>query len=447
MRNIVIVGGGITGLAAGYLAAKAGNKVTVLEASSKFGGLLNTFEVGGNRLEFYYHHFFTHDSELRWLLKELGIDSKLRFHSSSMGIYRNGKIYPFDNVFDLLRFSPLSFFDKIRFGLTSIYLGRFADWRKYETISCTKWLKRWAGEGVAKNIWNPLLKVKFGIYKDRVPVSWMVGRLRQRMQSRKKGNEKLGYIEGSLQVLLDTLVSKLRAFGVEMVSEAEVTQLKIQGDQVVSIITTKGTYFGEDFLVTIPGTYLADLVAPYSGSLSGALFSVKYFGAVCTVLELDRPLSDIYWLNIAEENFPFGGVIEHTNLVSPEHYDGKHIIYLSRYFANEEPIARMNEGEIQALMIDSLSKIYPKFSDKWIQRVSVFRTNTAATVCDENFSKKVPSCKTNIRNMFVVNMAHIYPDERSANNSIRIAAEACRIMGIDTSYVPRNSSLSALIGF
>ena len=57
-QRLTVIGGGITGLAAAYLAAKDGWQVTVLEASDKMGGLLNTFEIGGNRLEFYYHHFF-----------------------------------------------------------------------------------------------------------------------------------------------------------------------------------------------------------------------------------------------------------------------------------------------------------------------------------------------------------------------------------------------------
>ncbi|MGC4058992.1 MAG: hypothetical protein QM743_12885 [Chitinophagaceae bacterium] len=44
-------------------------------------------------------------------------------------------------------------------------------------------------------------------------------------------------------------------------------------------------------------------------------------------------------------------------------------------------------------------------------------------------------------------MSHIYPDERSVNNSIRIAAEALNKMGIDATCVPYNRSLSGKIGF
>jgi len=42
-RKITIIGGGITGLAAAYLAVKDGWKVIVLEGSAQLGGLMSTF--------------------------------------------------------------------------------------------------------------------------------------------------------------------------------------------------------------------------------------------------------------------------------------------------------------------------------------------------------------------------------------------------------------------
>src|SRR5690606_12058878 len=138
-KKLTVAGGGMTGLAAAYLAAKEGFKVTVLEGSDKIGGLLNTFEIGGNQLEHYYHHFFTQDAELHWLLKELNLTDKIIYKKTSMGVFRNGRIFNFNGALDLLKFKPVNFFDKIRFGLTSIYLGKIANWTKNEHISTQEW--------------------------------------------------------------------------------------------------------------------------------------------------------------------------------------------------------------------------------------------------------------------------------------------------------------------
>ncbi len=200
-------------------------------------------------------------------------------------------------------------------------------------------------------------------------------------------------------------------------------------------MTSEREYYGNQFLFTIPGLYLSKILEKDQTEVASKLSDIKYFGAICVILELHKPLSNIYWLNIADNGFPFGGIIEHTNFIDKEKYNGSHIAYLSRYFAMEEKIAKMTEDEVKELMIQYLPKIYPEFDKGSLKNIFVFRTNTAATVCDLNFSKKVPNCKTSVSNMFIVNMSHVYPDERSTNNSIKIAAEACKLMGINTKWV------------
>jgi protoporphyrinogen oxidase len=446
-QQLTVVGGGITGLATAYLAAKAGVKVRVLEGSPNFGGLLNTFEIGGNRLEFYYHHFFTHDAEINWLIRDLGIADKLRFYDTTMGFFRNGKIYDFNGPVDLLKFKPMNLFEKLRWGLSSLYLGKMAQWESFEDVPCLDWFYKYAGKGGTNAIWKPMLDIKFGPYADQVPLAWMVGRLRQRLGSRKDGDEKLGYVDGSLNTLLQALMGRLREMGVELINETPVEAIHVENGELTGIRTPQGDFHGGKFIFTIPTIHMPKILQEGAPELAEQLANIEYFGAVCTILETDRKLSDIYWLNVADEGFPFGGVIEHTNFIPPERYGGKHITYLSRYFAMSEDLAQMSKAEIEEVMIPPLARIYPGFDRSWVKKVHIFRTNTAATVCDLNFSRKVPQCDTDIKNLYLANMAHIYPDERSTNNSIRVAAEACRVMGYQADMVPYNASLSGKIGF
>lgn len=446
-RHIIIIGGGIIGLASAYIAARAGHRVSIVEGSAQFGGLLNTFTVGGTPLEHYYHHFFTQDSELIWLLRELGIEQDLEFHETSMSVFHDKHLYAFNSASDLLRFKPIHFWDKIRFGLSSIYLWKIADWRKNEDVSALDWLSKWSGTTTVNTLWKPLLNLKFGPYADQVPLSWMIGRLRQRMNSRTKGVEKLGYLRGSLQKLLDRLLTELRNMDVELIPNARVTSLNISNKQLLSLNTEKGVIAGDEFISTIPTPYLAPMLRQDAPKLADSLEAIEYFGVICTVLELDRPLGDTYWINITDEKLPFGGLIEHTQLVSSNNYNNRHIVYLSRYFAKEEDIADMDEASILALMIPAVKQVYPAFDESWVQESSVFKTLTAATVCDLNFSQRVPDCKTLVRNLHLANMSHVYPDERSVSNSIRIAAACCKKVGIKV-IVPRETvSLSAQIGF
>ena len=138
--KVVIVGGGVTGLSLAYLLAESGVTVQVLEASDRVGGLLNTFDVGnGKRLEYFYHHFFTHDVEINWLLQQLGLDSDVSYVSSTMGIYRNDRIYDFNGIRDLASFNAMSFSGRLRFGLSSALLAYRKKYTNEEHQTALNW--------------------------------------------------------------------------------------------------------------------------------------------------------------------------------------------------------------------------------------------------------------------------------------------------------------------
>ena len=44
MKNVAIVGGGITGLTCAYRLARAGHQVAIYEKSDELGGLVGSFE-------------------------------------------------------------------------------------------------------------------------------------------------------------------------------------------------------------------------------------------------------------------------------------------------------------------------------------------------------------------------------------------------------------------
>lgn len=445
-KSLIVVGGGITGLVSAYLAAKQGRKVTVIEAADKVGGLLNTFKVGGSDLEYFYHHFFTHDAELAWLLKELDLSDEVEYKKTSMGVFRAEKTYNFNSPLDLLKFRPITWFGKVRFVLTTLFLTKIAKWQNYENVASYDWFRKWAGKSSTEALWGPMHKVKFGPFYKEIPLAWMIGRLRQRMNSRKQGDERLGYLKGSLSVLCQRLRECLEDLNVEIITSAPVEKIVVKKDFVQSIETSIGSHTADDYLFTIPTVHLKEL-GGLPSSLATDLEKIEYFGVYCHILSLKKPLSDVYWLNVADPNFSFGGVIEHTNLINCEEYGGEHLVYLSRYFAHSEDIATMDKSDVKALMIKDLKRIYKNLQDEDINQTYLFRSNTAAIVTDREFSNKVPSCQTGLTNLFLSNMAHIYPDERSVNNSIRIASEAIRSMGMNTDYVPKNLSLSGKIGF
>ena len=63
----------------------------------------------------------------------------------------------------------------------------------------------------------------------------------------------------------------------------------------------------------------------------GRLSTIEYHTALCLLLELDRQFTPFYWTNIADDELPFVGLIEHTNFIEPERYGGRRFLYVANY--------------------------------------------------------------------------------------------------------------------
>src|SRR5262249_57808488 len=119
--SIAVIGGGATGLATAYELTKRGYAATIFERAPVMGGLAGSIRVLGADIEKYYHFICMNDRPYRELLDELGMADRLAWAETSMGYYYGGRIYNFSRPTDLLRFSPLSLPNRVRFGLNILY--------------------------------------------------------------------------------------------------------------------------------------------------------------------------------------------------------------------------------------------------------------------------------------------------------------------------------------
>src|ERR1700726_1176732 len=76
--DAVVVGAGISGLAAAFRLVRAGMRVAVLEASPRPGGALVTHEAAGFRFELGPNTVLESDPSLPALIRDCGLDGELR---------------------------------------------------------------------------------------------------------------------------------------------------------------------------------------------------------------------------------------------------------------------------------------------------------------------------------------------------------------------------------
>ncbi len=433
--RIGIIGGGITGLTAAYELAKKGHKVALFEADQELGGQAATFPLEGTRLERFYHHIFTSDAEIIGLIEELGLSERMRWLPSKVGIYYQGEVYDFVTPFDLLRFRPLSPFRRIWTGLVTIYLQRLARWQELEGVTAMEWVRRKVGEGPYEVIFRPLLRGKFGPYADQISMAWLWSKFKHRVASRgpTMQRELLGYMEGSYQGLIEALEREIQKRGGEVHKGCPVKKVVIEGGRARGLEAepSPGESLRRDFdlvIATVPSFVLGEIAPQLPPEFIARLRQVDYLGSLCLVLEMRRSLSRIYWLNISDTTFPFVGAMEHTNLIPPENYEGKHILYLSNYLSRDEPSYGLSPQELLSHYLPFLKKINPAFEEDWVERLWLFRADAAQPIVTTDYAGRIPPHKTPITGLYLANTSQIYPQDRGMNYSVALGQKVAALV-------------------
>ncbi|MFM8555375.1 MAG: NAD(P)/FAD-dependent oxidoreductase [Betaproteobacteria bacterium] len=428
MNDVVIVGGGFSGLAAAYEFAKAGVSVTVLEAESDIGGLAAAFEVGGERRDRFYHHWFTNDQAVMELIRELGLESRLEINPTNTGVYYANRFFRLSTPWDLLNFSPLKFFDRIRLGVLALRARQVRDWRALEEKTAEEWLRELGGEAVYRVVWQPLLKGKFGPYAESISAVWFWNKLKLRGSSRGRGGEeRLAYFRGGFVQLAEALAARIRALGGRIETGVRVERI-VPGWQVE---TSRGDFVAQRVIATPALPLIADMVRDWADpSYLAKLEGIEYIGNVCLVLELDRPLSSTYWLNVNDPSFPFVGVIEHTNFERAETYGGRHIVYLSKYLPHTDPLYSLEADAFLDYALPYLQRMFPTLQRAQILAFHLWRARWSQPVVQRRYGALIPAEDGPLPGFHICSMAQIYPEDRGTNYAIRNGrALARRLLG------------------
>jgi protoporphyrinogen oxidase len=427
--DVVIVGAGFTGLTAGLALTKAGKKVLIVESDAHPGGLAGTFQFkDGVTIEKFYHHWFNNDEYVPELVKELGLDGEIVTLPSRTGMYFNGKMWRLSTPLDLLRFSPLSLLDRIRLGLLVFQVRKVKNWRQIEHLTIREWLEPLCGKTVYRVVWEPLINAKFSVFADAVNAVWFWKKLVLRGSTRdSKGGEQLAYFRGGFGRLAQAISDEIVKLGGEVRYNVAATGVRTKERSIESLLIGEQEVRARQYLFTPAFPIIASLL---EGSAEGrwiqSLRRVNYLGNMCLVLEMDRSLSDTYWLNVNDPGFPFVGVIEHTNFDAPENYAGNHIIFLSRYIATADPVWGYGDAQYLEYALDHLKRMFPEMDRSWIKDFRLWRADYAQPVTERNYSKYVPPRETPFSNAMISTMAHIYPEDRGTNYAIREGREVAQ---------------------
>ncbi len=189
MSRLVVIGGGITGLAAAWQGIQEGASVTVLEADQRWGGKILTERVGELLIERGPDSFVSYKPAVMQLIAELGLTDavlssgggrKVALHSrgalrpipDGMGMVLPTKIWPFATT------SVLSWADKLRAGLDLVLPRQLPD----HDVAIGTLIRKRLGGGIVRRFADPMVGGIYGASVDELSIDAVLPSLR--------GNEK-----------------------------------------------------------------------------------------------------------------------------------------------------------------------------------------------------------------------------------------------------------------
>ena len=347
---MLVVGGGLTGLTAAYTLHKQGINVKLVEASPRFGGVIQSDYHQGYLLESGPNTFISTAKELMALVHELGITPLATEPTANKRfIWHQGQLKPLPtNLLAFLRSDLLSVSGKLR--LLSEPLQRNRSSSSDETLA--SFIKRRLGTEVLETMVSPFVS---GIYAGdpyqlsaravfRKLVDWeqesgsiFMGAIKARREKKsasKKEKYKLLSFEDGLQTLVDTLVSQLpeevihthwKASSLTQLSSGEYRLNSVDGDFVDA----------PRVILATPAYVSAELVKSMAPTLSTPLASIPY--APMAVVHVGVPRSAISAAHLAKIDEGFGCLIPRHGAGEPLHIPTLGIIFSSSLLRRRAP--------------------------------------------------------------------------------------------------------------
>jgi len=424
MKKIVVIGAGIAGLASAHKLAKDGHNVTLIEGNSQLGGLGTFFRHGENWIDKFYHCQMPSDTPLIKLIDEVGLMDQLYWRPTRMGFIIDGNRYSFNTALDLLKFTPLSLFERIRFGAISLLLRYLGKGKDLDNLPIEKWFKDLYGENVWRKILKQLFLSKFGDHSGNLPALYIWQRL-----GREKNVATRGYLKCGLKGLIDSIESKILEYGGEIKTSSPVKKL-VKTEIGVNVELDNETIHADWVISTIPIPQFVSAIENTNIENKFINPNLTYQGVVNALFFLNKPLDNFYWTPVVNSNTEFDGVVEMTELVDKEQYGNKVMVYTMKYCHRDSTLFQEDGDIIAERWKGQLLTLYPDLglTKNDVSDIKIFKAPFVEPIYPLGYSKIKPKMKIEGVNIILATSAQVYPNITSWNASAKLATKAVKLL-------------------
>lgn len=312
--RVVVVGGGIAGLAAAHRLLDAGRRVTVLEASDRVGGKLLPGRIAGVRVDLGAESMLARRPEAVALAREVGLEERLQPPATATAsIWTRGALRPMPKGHVMGVPGTASALTGVLSDEGLARIGRDADLPRTEVgddVAVGEYVAARLGREVVDRLVEPLLG---GVYagdayrismRSAVPQLYQAARTHESLteavreiQAKAAANQQTGPvfmgIEGGVGQLPLAVAESVRARGGEIVTGAPVTELRRAEPTGWRVVAGDRVLRAEAVVVAVPAPAAAALLRAEAPGAATELDGIEYASMALVTLAYRRADTDL----------------------------------------------------------------------------------------------------------------------------------------------------------
>lgn len=380
---ILILGGGISGLATAYFLKKRNRPFLLFEKSDDVGGVFKSSEYENHILDFGPNSIRDKNGLIQEIVTDLGLEDEMLEISESFKtryLLKEGNLKAVSSPLSLLKSDLISWKGKLK-ALSEV----FKKAENYSEESVGSFFERRFGKEIVDQILDPVLSGIYAgkvydmsmqqLYPDLINLERDYGSVIQGLIKKSRSKQKTERKVINFKKGISQFTSGLYEFLKDDIIHEEVLSItKKEGKYFIK--TSRDEYLSEQIISCLPSYVLAKLVEDWNSELSSTLSEIKYAPLVSTQIafessEIEVPKSGFGFLVPSREKIPILGAIwksaifeNHATpntslfniLAGGSHYSG--IV--------DKPISLIEEESLRSF--SSIMKISaePKFITSWV---------------------------------------------------------------------------------